>query len=110
VPFVAAHPRSVRLDGVGSEHLRASKDRPPAVPTGVSAGRQQPSGAKSGVLTKSWSTNLHRRACSTSTLRKVTNVVDEHTREALAIAVECRIDANAIVAVLDRLVRLQRPP
>jgi len=40
----------------------------------------------------------------------VTNVVDEHTREALAIAVECRIDATAIVAVLDRLVRLQRPP
>jgi hypothetical protein len=38
----------------------------------------------------------------------VTNVVDEHTREALTIAVERRIDA--IVAVLDRLVRLQRPP
>ena len=80
------------------------------MPTGVSAGRQQPSGAKLGVLTKSWSTSLHRGACSTSTLRKVTNVVDEHTREALAIAVERRIDANAIVAVLDRLVRLQRPP
>jgi hypothetical protein len=33
----------------------------------------------------------------------VTNGVAEHTREALAIAVERRIDANAIVAALDRL-------
>jgi hypothetical protein len=40
----------------------------------------------------------------------VTNVVDERTREALAIAVECRIDADVIVTVLERLVRLQRPP
>jgi hypothetical protein len=30
--------------------------------------------------------------------------VDEHTREALTITVERRIDANATVAVLDRLV------
>jgi hypothetical protein len=40
----------------------------------------------------------------------VTNVVDEHTREALTMAVERRIDANAIVAVRNRLVRLQRAP
>jgi putative transposase len=35
---------------------------------------------------------------------KLLNVVDEHTREALAIAVERRIDADATVNVLDRLV------
>ena len=35
---------------------------------------------------------------------KLLNVVDEHTREALTITVERRIDANATVAVLDRLV------
>jgi putative transposase len=35
---------------------------------------------------------------------KLLNVVDEHTREALAIAVERRIDADATVGVLDRLV------
>jgi hypothetical protein len=36
--------------------------------------------------------------------RQRTNVVDEHTREALTIAVDRRIVADAIVAVLDRLV------
>jgi putative transposase len=35
---------------------------------------------------------------------KLLNVVDEHTREALTITVERRIDADATVAVLDRLV------
>jgi putative transposase len=35
---------------------------------------------------------------------KLLNVVDEHTREALAIAVERRIDADATVGVLDHLV------
>jgi putative transposase len=35
---------------------------------------------------------------------KLLNIVDEHTREALAIAVDRRIDADATVAVLDRLV------
>jgi putative transposase len=35
---------------------------------------------------------------------KLLNVVDEHTREALAITVERRLDADATVAVLDRLV------
>jgi putative transposase len=35
---------------------------------------------------------------------KLLNVVDEHTREALTITVERRLDANATVAVLDRLV------
>ena len=35
---------------------------------------------------------------------KLLNVVDEHTREALTIAVERRLDADATVAVLDRLV------
>jgi putative transposase len=35
---------------------------------------------------------------------KLLNVVDEHTREALAIAVDRRIDADATVAVLDRLI------
>ena len=35
---------------------------------------------------------------------KLLNVVDEHTREALTIQVERRIDADATVSVLDRLV------
>jgi putative transposase len=35
---------------------------------------------------------------------KLLNVVDEHTREALTITVDRRIDADATVAVLDRLV------
>jgi putative transposase len=35
---------------------------------------------------------------------KLLNVVDEHTREALTITVDRRIDADAAVAVLDRLV------
>jgi putative transposase len=35
---------------------------------------------------------------------KLLNVVDEHTHEALTIAVDRRIDADATVAVLDRLV------
>ncbi|MGH3102422.1 MAG: DDE-type integrase/transposase/recombinase [Thermoleophilia bacterium] len=42
---------------------------------------------------------------------KLLNVVDEHTREALAIVVERRIDADATVTVLDQLVaaRQTRP-
>ncbi len=35
---------------------------------------------------------------------KLLNIVDEHTREALAITVDRRIDADATVKVLDRLV------
>jgi putative transposase len=35
---------------------------------------------------------------------KLLNVVDEHTREAMTITVERRLDADATVAVLDRLV------
>jgi putative transposase len=42
---------------------------------------------------------------------KLLNVVDEHTREALTIAVDRRIDADATVAVLERLVAERgRPP
>jgi putative transposase len=42
---------------------------------------------------------------------KLLNVVDEHTREALTIAVNRRIDADTTVAVLDRLVAERgRPP
>ena len=37
---------------------------------------------------------------------KLLNVVDEHTRQALAILVHRRIDADATVAVLGRLDRL----
>jgi putative transposase len=37
-------------------------------------------------------------------LLKLLNVVEEHTREALTITVDRRIDADATVAVLDRLV------
>jgi putative transposase len=42
---------------------------------------------------------------------KLLNVVDEHTREALTIQVNRRIDADATVKVLDRLVGERgRPP
>jgi len=42
---------------------------------------------------------------------KLLNVVDEHTREAMTIAVDRRTDADATVAVLDRLVvERGRPP
>ena len=42
---------------------------------------------------------------------KLLNVVDEHTREALTIEVDRRIDADATVKVLDRLVvERGRPP
>jgi putative transposase len=42
---------------------------------------------------------------------KLLNVVDEHTREALTITVDRRIDADATVAALDRLVvERGRPP
>ena len=42
---------------------------------------------------------------------KLLNVVDEHTREALTISVDRRIDADATVKVLDRLVAERgRPP
>jgi putative transposase len=42
---------------------------------------------------------------------KLLNIVDEHTREALTITVERRLDADATVAVLDRLVTERgRPP
>jgi putative transposase len=42
---------------------------------------------------------------------KLLNIVDEHSREALAIQVDRRIDADATVAVLDRLVAERgRPP
>jgi putative transposase len=39
---------------------------------------------------------------------KLLNVVDEHTREALTIEVNHRIDAEATVAVLDHLVTSRR--
>ena len=41
---------------------------------------------------------------------KLLNVVDEHTREALSIQVARRIDADATVAVLDRLVAERQSP
>jgi putative transposase len=37
-------------------------------------------------------------------LLKLLNIVDEHTREALMIAVDHRIDADATIQILDRLV------
>jgi transposase InsO family protein len=39
---------------------------------------------------------------------KLLNVVDEHTREALTITVDRRVDADATMAVLDRLVAERR--
>jgi transposase InsO family protein len=49
-----------------------------------------------------WTTSSTRP--STGRILKLLNVVDEHTREALTITVDRRIDADATVAVLDRLV------
>jgi putative transposase len=49
-----------------------------------------------------WTTSSTRP--STEGSSKLLNVVDEHTREALTITVGRRIDADATVSVLDRLV------
>jgi hypothetical protein len=67
---------------------RASKWRPTAVWTGVSASRCRPSGAKLGVLTKSSSKKTvlvppYRRVSSTVTLREATSSVSANGGEAL---------------------------
>lgn len=41
---------------------------------------------------------------------KMLNVIDEYTRECLAIKIDRSIDADGVVTVLDRLARLHGPP
>ena len=84
-----------RPSGIGSrperqgaqERLRASKDRPTAVRTGVCAGRRGPSGAKLGVLTRASSMTVpsppHHHPCSTATLGEATSSVSANGGEAL---------------------------
>ena len=51
-----------------------------------------------------WALDYQFDQTSDGRILKLLNVVDEHTREALTITVERRIDADATVKVLDRLV------
>ncbi len=51
-----------------------------------------------------WALDFQFDQTSDGRILKLLNVVDEHTREALAIECHRRIDADATVAVLDRLV------
>jgi putative transposase len=66
---------------------------PPAQPTGWWPSTQT-----------TWALDYQFDQTQDSRILKLLNVVDEHTREALAIAVDRSIDADATVAVLDRLV------
>ena len=52
-----------------------------------------------------WALDFQFDTTSDGRVLKLLHVVDEHTREALAIQVERRIDADHTVRVLDRLVR-----
>ena len=51
-----------------------------------------------------WALDFQFDQTSDGRLLKLLHVVDEHTREALAVRCDRRIDADATVAVLDRLV------
>ena len=51
-----------------------------------------------------WALDYQFDQTSDGRILKLLNVVDEHTRQALAITVDRRIDADATVKVLDRLV------
>jgi putative transposase len=58
-----------------------------------------------------WALDYQFDQTSDGRILKLLNVVDEHTREALTIEVDRRIDADATVNVLDRLVvERGRPP
>ena len=51
-----------------------------------------------------WALDFQFDQTSDGRLLKLLNVVDEHTREALAVECHRRIDSDATIAVLDRLV------
>ncbi len=58
-----------------------------------------------------WALDFQFDTTTDGRVLKLLHVVDEHTREALAIAVERRIDADHTVSVLDRIVTARgRPP
>ena len=58
-----------------------------------------------------WALDFQFDTTTDGRILKLLHVVDEHTREALAIQVERRIDADHTVRVLDRIVRWRgRPP
>jgi len=52
-----------------------------------------------------WALDFQFDTTADGRVLKLLHVVDEHTREALAIRVERRIDADQTVSVLDRIVR-----
>jgi putative transposase len=51
-----------------------------------------------------WASDYQFDQTTDGRILKLLNIVDEHTREASAIAVDRRIDADATVKVLDRLI------
>ena len=58
-----------------------------------------------------WALDFQFDTTTDGRILKLLHVVDEHTREALAIRVERRIDANRTVSVLERIVQGRgRPP
>ena len=58
-----------------------------------------------------WALDFQFDTTSEGRILKLLHVVDEHTREALAIEVARRIDADRTVSVLERIVALRgRPP
>ena len=58
-----------------------------------------------------WALDFQFDTTTDGRVLKLLHVVDEHTREALAVQVERRIDADRTVSVLERIVALRgRPP
>ena len=57
-----------------------------------------------------WALDFQFDTTTDGRILKLLHVVDEHTREALAIQVERRIDADHTVRVLERIVALRRRP
>jgi putative transposase len=53
-----------------------------------------------------WALDFQFDTLANGTTLKMLNVIDEFTREALAIEVDHSIEADRVVAVLDRQVRL----
>ncbi len=57
-----------------------------------------------------WATDFQFDVTADGRILKLLNIVDEHTREALAVVVDRRIDADRTVAALDRLIAERRTP
>ena len=57
-----------------------------------------------------WALDFQFDQTTDGRMLKLLNVVDEHTRECLAIAVDRSIDADGVVAVLERLATVRGAP